>query len=771
MVFRPLPYREPARLVQMWLGFPGRSYTGPYVLSGPEFFDYRDRQNSLESFAVYLTDSGNLTSHGDALRVGVALASREFFTVLGVEPMRGRTFTSEEERPGDGSVAVLSHGFWQSRFGGDPAILEQSLTIDGQPYTIVGIMPPGFAYPSDRVDLWIPIGIDRAAPGPRTSHQYLAVGRLRPDCSLAQASADVARIAGQLTRESPAAYPQQFRWDVHLQSLHDVTVGSVRPTMLMLFGAVGLVLLVACANVANLLLVRGVSRQREMAIRVALGAGRARVVRQLLTESLLISAAAGLLGLGLADLGVQALVAFGPASIPRLHEIAVDWPAAAFTAGLAVLTGILFSVTPALHTVPRNLQQSLRVTIGAAPSARRRRLSHALVVAEVALSLVLLIGAGLLARSFIRLLQVDPGFRTENVLTFNVAAQPPRYVRPEQQVALFERLLPRLSALPGVQAAGAISGLPLTGGFDNGFLMVEGLDPNYPERPLPWGVVNAGWRVASPGYFPALHIALLKGRLVKDSDTAGAPLVAVVDDQFAAQAWPGETNPIGKRVTALGPDGTASEWRTVVGVVRHVLERSLATESLPQVYFPLAQRAFGSLFVTIRTSEDAASLTSLVRSEVKAIDAALPLYDIQTMDDRLGRSVATRRFSVQLMSVFGVVAVTLGVVGLAGVIAYTVSQRTREIGIRMAMGAGRAQVLRLVLGQGLWLVAIGLAIGLAGASALSRVISTMLFGVSPLDPATYALAAAAWLAVALLACYVPAARAMRVDPVTALRSE
>jgi putative ABC transport system permease protein len=771
VLVRPLPYRDPAALVQFQLGSPGSSYIGPYYLSGPEFFDYRDRQRSLESFAVYQIDSGNLTSHGEPLRVGVTLASSEFFQVLGVPPIRGRTFGPGEDRPGVGSVAVLRHAFWQNRFGSDPAIVGRPLTIDGAPYTVIGVMPPGFDYPSDRVDAWIPIGIDRAQPGRRVSHSYLAIGRVAPNRSLAQASADVATVARRLTEEFPAAYSREFAWDVHLESLHEILVGGVRRPMLVLAGVVGFVLLIACANVANLLLVRGASREHEIALRVALGAGRWPIVRQLLTESLMLSAAGGVLGLGLAHLSLRGLVALEPASIPRLRELGLNVPALLFTAGLVAFAGLLFGLVPAWRAIPKDLCRSLQDAARASPSARRRRLGQILVVAEVALSLVLLVGAGLLARSFIRLLAVDPGFRTERVLTFNLSTQPPRYARPEQRAALFEQLLPRLRALPGVEAAGAVSELPMAGaGSNNGFLMIEGKPAGDARLRLPWEVVNTGWRVSSPGYFTALRIALLAGRVFRESDAADAAPVVIVDDQFARQAWAGGS-PIGKRVATATFDGSVPVWRTVVGVVRHVRERSLARENLPQAYFPLAQRPFGSLFVAIRTAGQMNRLPSLIRHEVKALDPTLPVHDLQTLDARLGRSVAAPRFNAQVVGAFSLLALALGSVGLGSVVAYAVSRRTREIGIRMALGAQRGQVLRLVLWQGVRLIGVGLAVGLAGAWALGRLLSSMLFGISATDPVTYATVAALWFAVAVAACYLPATRAMRVDPIRALRAD
>ncbi len=765
VLLRPLPFPEADRLVRFENG-----EFGAYSFAGPEFFDYRDRQHGLESFAVYMVDTGTLTGRDRPVRISAVLASSDFFRVFGVKPIHGRTFASGEDRPGISQVVVLRHGFWRNRFGGDPGIVGQTVTIEGLPHTVIGIMPPGFGFPSDRVDVWVPFGIDRAAPGPRTSHRYFAIGRLRQDRTLAQASAGVRQVARQLMEEHPAAYTREFKWDVHLRSLHDATVSSARPALLVLSGAVALTLLLACANVANLLLARGASRRREIALRAALGASRAQIVRQLLTESVLLSSAGGVLGLGLAYAGLRAVVALEPGSVPRLQEAAVDGTVLAVAAGTAVLTGFLFGIVPACYAVPKNLCQALRDNARATPSSGRRRVGDVLVGAEMALTLVLLVGAGLLARSFVGLLAVDLGFSPRNVFTFSLDAEGPRHGTHEQRVLFFRQLLTRLGGLPGVQTAGAVSQLPLTMEFSNGFVMVEGKPVSDAALELPWGFVNAGWRNASPGYIPALGIPLVAGRQFHESDAAGASPVIIVDDQFAKEAWP-RSSPIGKRVAVVTQDGSPAVWRTVVGVVRHVRELGPARRNLPQTYFPFAQRPFGAMYVTIAAAGPVDGLLDSVQREVSALDPTLPIDDAEWLEDRLARSLAAPRFTAQVMGVFSLLALALSAVGLAGVVAHAVSRRTREIGVRLAMGATQAQVLRLILGQGLRLTAVGLAVGLAGAWMLSRFLVAVLFGVSATDPATYFALAGVLLVVAALASYVPARRATRVDPIATLRAE
>ncbi len=767
VLLRPLPYPDPSQLVQLWLN----SNSIPYVLSGPEYFDYRECQRSLEKFAVYQVHNGNLTSHGEALRVAAAVVSIEFFAVLGVDAVLGRTFIPGEECVGVGQVAILSHRFWKNRFGGDPAILRKVITVDGQFMTVVGIMPQDFAFPAESVDMWVPIGFDRANPGPRTSHSLLAIGRIKSDRSFAQASEDISRVAVQLKGEYPDAYPSQWPWDVRLESLHGATVGKVRPALLILFGAVGLVLLIACANVANLLLTRGSVRQREIAIRAALGAGRWRVVRQLLTESIFLSCVGGLLGVGIAVWSLQVLIAAGATQIPRLQEITLDARILCFTVGLSVLSGIIFGLAPALHAVPNNLEPFLKECVRSCQSAGRARFRSALVVCQLSLSLILLIGAGLLTKSFIGLVQIDPGYKVANVLTFSLATQPPAYAQPAQRVAFFERLLDRLRSLPGVQAAGAISHLPLSENFSRGLLMAEGMPRNFPQYPNPWGLVNAGWYSATPDYFAALRIGLLHGRPFQDTDTANAPLVLIVDEEFAKRAWPNEPNPLGRHVAVALTHGAPYEWRTVVGIVRHVRDRSLDRQAPPQAYFPFTQMPFGSLFVAARTTGDPADLAAAVRGEVRSLDTALPVFDVQTMSERFTRATAPARFTASLMTAFGLLAVGLGVLGLSGVVAYAVNQRVHEIGIRMALGARQGEVLLPILRQGLRLTLLGLVVGLGGAFALSRLMRGVLFGVSTTDAATFVTASLSWLIVAALACYIPAWRALKVDPMTVLRHE
>ena len=773
VLLRPLPYPEPDRLVTFW-----RNVNRAYKLPNPEYFDYRERQRTLEEFAVYRTGGANLTGDGVAFRVNLAKVSAGFFPALGVNPFLGRAFAPEEDLPGNDRVVVLEHGFWLRRFGSDPSVVGQTVTLDGRDHVVVGVMPSGFVFPGiagGRVDLWAPLALDRTNPGDRGLHNVLSVARIRAGVSFEQASQDIQRIASELKSEYPKYYPEQLAYLAvdRLERIQDTAVQDVRPALLVLLGAVGLVLLIACANVANLLLARAASREKEMALRAALGAGRLRLIRQLLTESTLLSCLGGLLGVVCGYWGLNALMQVAPQNLPRLGEVDMDFRVLLFAIALSVVTGILFGLAPALHVSSTGLVESLKEGGRGTGSAGRHRLRAVLVVSEIAVCLVLLIGASLLMRSFVNLLQVDPGFRSANILTLRLSVPESGYPEANQAAVFFQRLLHRVRALSGVQAAGAISVLPLAGAAGHLGVIAEGMPRNFPQYDFPDGLLDTHWRLVTPGYFATMGITLVRGRLFRESDDTQAPRVAVVDENFARAAWPEQEYIVGRRVALAWDDQVEPEWWTVVGVVRHTRHLQLQVHETVQAYFPHGQfpRPRRSLHLAVRTTGDPGALLPMLRREVAALDPALPLYDVELMDERLKKSVAQPRFNVMLMGLFALVALVLGAVGLYGVISYSVSQRTHEIGVRMALGAQRRDILRMVVGQGLWLTLIGVALGLAGAFALTRFLQSLLFGVSPGDPVTFAVVAVLLVMVALLACYVPAHRATKVDPMVALRYE
>ncbi len=766
VLLEPLPFPDPHRLVTLW-----SQEDWPYGTNGPEYFDLRERQTTLAGLAVYRVVGGNLSGQGDPVRVTAAAVTAGFFPVLGVEPMLGRAFGEEEDQPGKDPVAVLRHGFWQRQLGGDPKALGRTLSFDGISYTVIGVMPPGFAFP-DGADLWLPAALDPANPAGRTGHGLGSVARLRPGVSLDQASEDVRRISRAMHEEHPEAYPERFRsgWTLRVEPLQASLVGDVQPALLALLGAVGLVLLIACVNVANLLLARGTAREREITVRAALGASRGRLVRQLLTESVLLSLLGGAVGLGLAFWGLDQLVGLAPQGLPRLAGIGISAQVLAFVLAVSVATSLLFGLAPALFAVRGKLDEPLRNRAEGSAGPGREHLRGALVVLEVALTLVLLIGAGLLLRSFSNLRQVDLGFRTEQVLTVHLTLPRSSYPTAEARASFYDGLLARVGALPGVEAAGAISVLPLSGDFSFA-LMAEGMAANFPES-YPHGlVVLSGPRAVTPGYFRVMGIALLAGRLFEESDRGDAPLVVMVSDDFAREAWPDAASVVGKRIAF--PTSGEAEWRTVVGMVRDVRDEkaNLAGRRYKDVYFPHAQQPAGDMFLTLRTAAEPTGLVGAVRGEVEALDPTLPLYEVRTMAEVVAHTLARPRLNALLMALFAAMATVLGAVGIYGVISYGVSQRTHEIGVRLALGAQPGDILRQIVGRGMVLVAAGLALGLAGAVVLTRWLESQLFGVAATDWAIYGAVAGLLAAVALAACYLPARRAMAVDTATALRYE
>ena len=777
VVLRPLPYAAPERLVALWGNLNQKGFE-ELELSAPEFADFRARgAHVFEDAAAYYEGGFNLTGAGEPERVRGVYATAGLFNTLGVAPSKGRAYTAEEDRPGSNDVVVISHSLWRRRFNSDPAVAGKSVMLDGRASTIVGVMPADFHFPDKDTDIWKPAAFDAdlLSPNNRGSHFMNAVARLKPGFTLERASEEVAALARAQGAENPNTYQRGF--GASIRPLAEEVVGpSVRTSLFVMLGAVGLVLLIACANVANLLLARAASRRKEVAVRTALGAGRARIMRQLLTESVLLSLAGGAAGLVLALWGVDVLVALAPEGTPRVTEVGLDARVVAFTFGVSLLTGVVFGLAPALHASKVDLNESLKEGgRGTGESAGRGSLRGLLVVGEFALALVLLAGAGLLIKSFARVLGESPGFDARGVLTMRLVLPQTKYRSYEEHRAFYSNLFGRLRALPGVESVGANNLLPLNGNGGSRTFLIEG-------RPVPPGQSKPEeqLRFITPGYFASLRVPVLRGRDFDERDVQTAPRVAVVTRAMAERHWPGE-EAVGKRIAYAGiarGQEQRPEWIEVVGVVGDVRHRGLDLESKPEIYVPVYQPLFSnrpvpplSLYVAVRTSGDAGALAASVRREVAAVDPEQPIANVRTMEERLAESVAQRRFNMTLLGVFACVALVLAGVGVYGVMAYAVSRRTHEIGIRVALGAQRGDVVRLVLRQGMWLALGGVGAGLAGAYAATRLMSGLLYGVSPTDPLTFAGVAALLAAVGLLACLVPARRATKVDPMVALRYE
>jgi len=762
VLLRPLPYEKPEQLVQIW-------GTQPQLDKAPtspaSFLDWRAQNKVFEGMAAYTSRSFNLTGGDAPERIISSRVSSDLFQLLGVRPALGRSFLVEEDQPGSNQVVVISHGLWRRRFGADPNIAGKTIALNDQKFTVVGVMPSGFSFPGARTELWTPIAFSHAERKTRDTNFISVVARLKPGVTLAGAQAEMDGIARQQRQQ----YPEQYEGiGVKLISLNEQIVGNVQQVLFVLLGVVGFVLLIACANVANLLLARAAARQKEIAIRNALGASRMRVVRQLLTESLLLALLGGAFGFLLAWWGLDLLVALKPANIPRLTQIGIDRWVFAFTFLLSLLTGLIFGLIPAWQTSNANVNDTLKESgRSATGGGNRQRVRNLLVVSEVALSLVLLVGAGLMIKSFVRLLEVDPGFDPDNVLTMSLALPVSKYAGGEQQAAFFQQTLERIKSLPGVQFAGVTTDLPLYGGSSTGF-EVEGRAPSAPGgKPL------TDYHSISPDYFRALGIRLVKGRQFTERDTKDAPGVVVINETLAKQFF-GAEDPIGRRLGLSGP----TDWREIVGVVDDVRNYGLDADVKPEAYMPYLQNAPGYLAGTssgmslvVRAASDPSGLTAAIRSSVQAVDKDQPVYNIQTMEQFLAESIAQRRFNVLLLSVFAALALILAAVGIYGVMSYSVTQRTHEIGIRMALGAQGRDVLRLVVGQGLVLCLIGVGVGLLAAFVLTRFLASLLYGVSAIDFATYTAVSLLITVVAFLASYIPARRAARIDPMIALRYE
>jgi predicted permease len=776
VLLRPLPYDHPDQLLFLNEKSP---VLDEMSISYPNFTDWRNQNHVFEKIGVYNRNSYNLTGYGEAERILAGQVSADLFAALRVNAAIGRLFTNDEDKPGAAPVVVLSYGLWQRHFGGQASILNQTLTLSGRSYTVIGVMPADYAYPS-RVEMWVPVGQLSGDPNwqERGNHPGLyAVARLKPGVTQPQAQADMNNIAANLEKQYPDTNTAN---GVRLRPLMEIFVSDVRTTLWVLFGAVAFVLLIACANIANLLLARATARRRELAIRAAMGAGRWRIARQLLTESVLLAIIGGGCGLLIAHWGIKLILYVSPTAIPRSREITLDWRVLAFTLAVSFVTGILFGLVPAIQAGEVDVHETLKET-GRGTSGRHW-LRSSLVIVEVATTMILLIGAGLMIRSFYRLQNVNPGFSYEHLTSFNVSLPQKKYPTEEQRSQFFQRLLENIRTLPGVQTMGAASGLPLgNNGWQTSFVVDGRPMPPRSEIPLMEACT------VTPDYFRAMNIPLLRGRYFTDQDNrsfiAGRDLsklnegermitgsnVIIIDEEFARRFWPNE-EAVGKRIR-FGTDPKAPVL-TVVGVVGRVKMESLTDDSnRVQGYFSFAQIPFNGMTVIIKGNGDPNQLIASARQQVKSIDPDQPIYNIRTMDEIRGESVAPQRLNLTLLSIFAGIAFVLAIVGIYGVMSYSVTQRTHEIGIRMAIGAQPRDVFRMVLGQGMLLTVVGLAFGLVGAFALTRLMTTMLFGIKPTDPATFAAVAVVLAMVAVIACYIPGRRATKVDPVTSLRYE
>jgi putative ABC transport system permease protein len=755
VLIQPLPFAEPDRLVWVWGNI--RNGGNRASVSPLDYLDYRAQNTTFEQFAATRTvpTFTNLTGSGEPERLEARLVTGNFFQALGVNAALGRTFLPENEKSGSERVVVLSHGLWQRRFGGDPSIIGKTLTFEGRKYEVIGVTPPSFEFPQN-AELWAPMSFDVAPEmRQRSAHFLRPVGRLKPGVTLAQAQADMDAIARRLEEQYPES---NTGWNLRMVPLRDQLVGNIRPTLQVLFGAVGFVLLIACANVANLSLVRAATRQKEVAVRMALGAGRLRIVRQMLTESMLLSLAGGALGVILAAWGVELIVAFSGNNIPSTAQVAVDRVALGFTLGVSLLTGLLFGLAPALQVTRPRLVETLKDGgKGAGQSASRNRTRNLLVVFETAIAMVLLIGAGLLVRSYIRLQQVNPGFDAANVMTTRINLSIGKYNSPEKAGAFWAQLQERLSALPGVEAVGMITELPLSGQPNDAPFTVEGRPPVAPNQRF-----GADFRRVNQDYLRSMRIPLLRGRGFSEQEVRQSAKVVLISETLANGVFPNE-EPLGKRLLF---DRTPFEIIGVVGDIRH---RTLEAAPFATMYLPTL--ATGSMNLTIRATGDPMSLAASARREARSIDPDQPLATVRTMERVLSESVAAPRYRTWLLGLFAAVALILAGVGIYGVISYTVAQRTHEIGVRLALGAQTADVLKLVVGHGIKLALAGALLGLGGALALTRLVRTMLFGVSATDPLTFAMIALILMLVALLACWIPARQATKVDPMVALRYE
>src|SRR5262245_7085954 len=764
VLLHPLPYENPDKLVMLWMRFTGIGIPKDQNnVSVPEFMDLRRMCQSLSHLAAMSNASFNMKIGEAPERYAGWVVSPSVFPLLGTQAYLGRIFLPEEDQSGRDNVALLSYGLWQRRFGADRGVVGKSYDINGRSAQIVGVMPPGFSFP-DEAEMWMPLSFTPDQLSARGRHNLTVVARIRSDLSFAQARSDMDGLSRRIVEGAPDYPYERFGFRVLMNPLLEEVVGEVRMALLLLMGAVVFVLLIACANVASLLVARATVREREFAVRTAVGAGRSRLLRQLLTESVLLSVLGAAAGVLLAVWGLGRLAAASTQALPRMAEIQLDTSVMAFTVLVAVGTGILFGLLAALQATKRVTQDVLKEGGRSGAASGRHFLRNSLVVGQVALSLILLAGAGLLIMSFMKLQGVDPGFKSERILTMRISLPSASYSQPEMVRTFFRNLRERVLSLPGVNTAGLVSVLPLSGQNSSGTVTVATQavpsDKTTPE---------ADQRLVTPGFFETLEIQLLAGRTFDERDTESSAPVAIVDESMAKTYWPGDSA-LGKQIKRGGRQ-SSTPWTTIVGVVRHVRYRTLESPSRVEVYWPHAQSPTASMSLVVRTSNDPRGLIEVIRGEVTALDPLPPVYSIRTMEEIWAISMARRRTTMLLLATFAAVALLLAAVGIYGVLAYSVSQRKQEIGIRMALGARRADVLRLVVGQGMTLALVGVCIGLFSALALARFLSGLLYQVTSTDPATFAGVSLLLAVVALLACYLPARRASKVDPMVALRYE
>ncbi len=760
VLLKPLPFKDPSRLAIVR----NENFKEGGKLDPISFPNYEDIRNQSQSFdemtAITPVWNFGLTGDGEPEHVTGFWVSASFFDLLGVRPILGRAFQESEDKPGKEDLALISHSLWLRHFGADPNVCGKTITLDSRKTTIIGVMPGGFHFLED-VDLWLPLQLNPVIPRGRAVRFLTVVGHLAPGASFDQAGTEVATITRQLEQQYPEI---NTGLGGNVVSLHKEITGKVRPALLVLFGVVGFVLLIACANLANLLVARAAAREKEIAVRTALGASRLRLIRQFLTESVTLSLVGGAAGLLLSLWGVSLLRALSPKNLPRLDEIVIDSQVLGFTLIISLLTGIIFGLAPAMQFSKSSLTESLKEGGRTSFASGRGRLRSLLVVSEVALALVLLIGAGLMIRSFSRLLQVNPGFNQENLLTMQIMLpEQEQYRQSARRAAFYDQLFERIASLPGVQAVGGTTRLPL-GNMDGvtTTLEIEGQPVPEGERP------EVEFRRVSKDYFQAMGIPLKEGRVFEERDLPDSPRVGLVTESAARRFWPGE-DPLGKRIRFFGDPN--APWWTIVGVVGDVNHFGLDVAARPEVYMYFKQGPPVSPFIAIRTTGDPSALVSNVRQQMLGLEKELTIYNVAPMTDLISESVSDRRFNMLLVAMFSAIALILASIGIYGVISYSVRQRTHEIGVRMALGAKTGDILRLVVGQGMALILTGILSGLAASYALTRVMSSLLFGVSATDPMTFVMVPMILTGVALAACFVPARRATRIDPMEALRYE
>jgi len=773
VVLRPLPYADPDRLVMVWETVPGNNKR---AAAPGNYVDWKAQNSSFSELAAMFYGNFNLTGIGEPERVNGSTVTSNLMSTLGVSAQLGRTFQSDDDEHQDRRVAILGDGLWQRKFGGDKSIIGKTITIDESSYTVVGVMPPDFKFPV-LSDLWV-LGRDRNAVSmslisqfptndwnhERDAHFINVVGRLKPEATLAQAQSDIAGIAARLEKDFPET---NASLGSNVVSLHTQIVGNVKGLIGVLFGAVALVLLIACTNVASLLLARATQRDREFAIRRAVGASRWRLARQLLTESVVLSLLGGVAGFALSVWAVSLFIKLSPGDIPRLNEANVDLRLLGFAFLVSLITGVAFGLWPALQATSGSLNQSLKESGAKASEGRQRRRSrNVLIVTELALAQVLLIGAGLLIMSYVQVSRVDPGFNADHVLSAKIAPSGKKYPDLKSRVQFYTRVIEQLQSIPGITSVGMVMNVPLSGSSMNRGFKAEGR----PE-PKPGETIAMDYQVVSKDYFATMGIPVLRGRAFASQDTDSAPRVIVINQTMANRYWPNE-DPVGKRMS-IGESSKETSWRTIVGVVGDTRHASLTDAPVPFAFIDYRQdlESWSRMGFVMKTLTEPEALISTVRGSLVSIDSQQPVYAVEPMEKLLGTDVAPRKFVMSLIGALAFIAVALAIVGIYGVISFSVNERTREIGIRMALGAEGKDVLRMVLSQGMRVAAIGIIAGLAIAFAVTRLLTTLLFKVSPTDPKTFASVALMLSVVALLACYLPARRATKVDPLVALKDE